>query len=58
MNKKKIMCAALISVMALSLAACGNKKVDYGMKGGSDEADNAGGLDSLTYPITAMLLLT
>lgn len=45
MNKKKIMCAALISVMALSLAACGNKKVDYGMKGGSDEADNAGGLD-------------
>lgn len=27
MNKKKIMCAALISVMALSLAACGNKKL-------------------------------
>lgn len=26
MNKKKIMCAALISVMALSLAACGNKR--------------------------------
>lgn len=53
------MCAALISVMALSLAACGNKKVDYGMKGGSDEADNAEDLmDSLTYPITAMLLLT
>ena len=59
MDKKKIMCAALISVMALSLAACGNKKVDYGMNGGSDDADNAGGLeDSLTYPITAMLLLT
>ena len=32
MDKKKIICAALISVMALSLAACGNKKVDYGMK--------------------------
>ena len=45
MNKKQITSAALISVMALSLAACGNKKVDYGMKGGSDEADNAGGLD-------------
>ena len=45
MNKKKIMCAALISVMALSLAACGNKKVDYGMNGGRDDADNAGGLD-------------
>ena len=38
MDKKKIMCAALISVMALSLAACGNKKVDYGMNGGSDDA--------------------
>ena len=25
MDKKKIMCAALISVMALSLAACGNR---------------------------------
>ena len=39
MDKKKIMCAALISVMALSLAACGNKKVDYGMNGGSDDAE-------------------
>lgn len=45
MNKKKIICAALMSVMALSLAACGNKKVDYGMNGGNDDADNAGGLD-------------
>ena len=45
MDKKKIICAALISVMALSLAACGNKKVDYGMNGGSDDADNAGGLE-------------
>ena len=38
MTKKKFICAALISVMALSLAACGNKKVDYGMNGGSDDA--------------------
>ena len=45
MTKKKFICVALISVMALSLAACGNKKVDYGMNGGSDDADNAGGLD-------------
>ena len=44
MDKKKIMCAALISVMALSLAACGNKKVDYGMNGGSDDAADAGGI--------------
>ena len=45
MDKKKIICAALISVMALSLAACGNKKVDYGMNGGSDDTGNAGGLE-------------
>lgn len=45
MNKKKIMCAALISVMALSLAACENKKIDYGMNGGNDDAGNAGGLE-------------
>ena len=44
MDKKKIMCAALISVMALSLAACGNKKVDYGMNGGSDDTADAGGI--------------
>ena len=53
MDKKKIICAALISVMALSLAACGNKKVDYGMNGGSDDTGNAGGLegqlDNATY---------
>ena len=45
MDKKKIMCAALISVMALSLAACENKKIDYGMNGENDDAGNVGGLE-------------
>lgn len=59
MDKKKIICAALISVMALSLAACGNKKVDYGMNGEVMMQIMREVLrDSLTYPITAMLLLT
>ena len=51
MNKKKIMCAALISVMALSLAACENKKT---MMQVMQEVLR----DSWIYPMTAMLLLT
>lgn len=45
MTKKKFIYAALMSVMALSLAACENKKIDYGMNGGNDDAGNAGGLE-------------
>ena len=58
MNKKKIMCAALISVMALSLAACENKKIDYGMGKTMMQVMQEVLRDSWIYPMTAMLLLT
>ena len=44
-NMKRKIAWILLAAMTLSIAACGNKKVDYGMNGGSDDTGNAGGLE-------------
>ena len=44
MKKKKIKFVAVSFAIALALSACGNKNVDYGMNGGSDDAADAGGI--------------
>ena len=44
MKKKKFIYAVIGSILILSLLACGDKKVDYGINGGSDDAADAGGI--------------